>query len=143
MTRTEQHFESLFNRVSRELGKVDDTASTGIIGFTGGGPVSMCKVGDGAAYVTVELSLNPGQLASAEGLRFELLYRGDLSVGTVHSLLTAVGRLSMNAVLGDGHTIDMSGALDGAEVQMVQLALYSKAGMFRPKNGVYEVILVS
>ena len=88
MTRTEQHFESLFNRVSRELGKVDDTASTGIIGFTGGGPVSMCKVGDGAAYVTVELSLNPGQLASAEGLRFELLYRGDLSVKMVkHRIL--------------------------------------------------------
>jgi hypothetical protein len=142
MTHAEKHFAGLFNRLTRECGKVDDTALTGIIGFTGGGPVSMCKVGDDATYVTVELSLNPRQQASAEGLHFELLCRGDLSVDTAHTLLTAVGGLSMNAVLGDGHTIDMSAAMDGSEVRMVRLALYSKVGIFRPKYGVYEVIQV-
>lgn len=136
------HYARLFDRLARENGEIHNDAITGIVGFSAGGPDSMCQVGEERGYVTVELSLFEEQKVSAEGIRFELLSRSGLSSETTHAILTAIGNLSMNAMLGNGHTIDLTQVVQSPDVRQVRLQLYSKAGLLWSKYGVYEVVLV-
>lgn len=142
MKNTTAHYARLFDRLARENGEIHNDAITGIVGFSGGGTVSMCQVGEERGYVTVELSLCAQQKVSAEGIRFELLSRSGLSTETTHSMLTAIGNLSMSAMLGNGHTIDLTQVVQSSDVRQVRLQLYSKVGLLWSKFGVYEVVLV-
>jgi len=133
------HYQRLFRRLAREHGKVSEETISSIVGFDAGGPVSMCRVGE-VGYVTVELSLYEQQKVSTEGVRFELLCFAGLGEDTVRSMFTALGRLSMSAKLGSGHTVDLAQVLTGIDIQRVRLVLHSRAGLLWPKYGVYEVI---
>lgn len=137
MASTATHYERLFRRLVREQGPLANETLTSVIGFSAGGPVSMCRVGDG--LVTVELSLYEEQLVSAEGIRYELFSRIPIGEDLTREMFTALGNLSMTARLGDGHTVDLTHVLESPDVGQVRLRLHSRAGFLLSRYGLYEV----
>jgi hypothetical protein len=90
--------------------------------------------------VTCELAAYPEQRPSAEGLRFELLSTGDLSIDWCRSVFTALGGLSMHASLGHGHTVDISDVVgEGDPIAQVRLELFSSTDLEGERYGVYRV----
>jgi hypothetical protein len=134
-----EHYAALFSEVEKTLGPVSNDTHTAIIGFTAGGPISICRVGEGTIFVTVELSLNPEQKASSEGLKYELMSRLSLSMSDTQSLLTNLGGLSLDAVLGDRHTIDIGTVTPTKKIKKVRLSLHSSCVIGGSRFGVYEV----
>jgi hypothetical protein len=139
MATISQHYKALFAQLEAELGALASETSTGIVGFSAGGPVSVRRVASLDAYVTCELSLYPEQLASAEGENFELLARLPLTDSQAQALLTALGNLSMDARLGHGHTVDVAGVSGAGGLTVVRLSHYSSAVVDGKPFGVYEV----
>lgn len=140
MTDTAAHYATLYAQLQREVGALGDETSTGIIGFSGGGPVSMVRVAGRPIYVTCELSLYPEQVPSSEGERYELLCRLPLTESQAQDLLTALGDLSMQAELGHGHTVDVSGLGAGAGLDRIALQHYSSCQVGGAAFGIYEVV---
>jgi len=136
---TAEHYSELFARLESDYGELDARTLTGIIGFSAGGPISICRTRASGVYVTCELSLYDEQLESAEGLRFELMTREHLDQSTCQRLFTALGNLSMHEQLGDGHTIDMAQVIPGGVPAQLRLQLYSSTEMDGKKFGIYEV----
>jgi hypothetical protein len=142
MKTVHEHYERLFKPVVREYGSIDDNTITGIVGFGAGGPVSVCRTTSRKIYVTCELSLYASQHVSSDGIRFELLSRSSFGESATIAMLTALGNLSMSTDLGEGHTVDLTGALPELGITAVRLRLYSRVGVFRSKHGIYEVVPV-
>jgi hypothetical protein len=138
-TSTRTHYAALFADVEREFGPTLAETLTGIVGFSAGGPVSMCRLGTGGAYVTCELSLSSGQKISKQGLRFELLSRLPLSEADTQDLLTSIGSLSLEATLGDRHTVDVSAISPSPDIKKIRLMLYSSCDIGEDQFGIYEV----
>ena len=137
------HYNSLFYDAVREFGAVSENTMTGIVGFSAGGPVSMCRLGTGNTFVTCELSRTPEQNHSTEGMRFELLSRLPFSVADTQGFLTSLGALSMEATLGDGHTIDCRAVSPSLDIQEVFLKLHSSREIDGESFGIYEVCRAS
>src|SRR6185295_13271658 len=133
------HYDALFSRVEQQFGSAADETMTGIIGFSAGGPVSICRFGSQPVYVTCELSLTPEQKPSAEGLRYELLSRLALSLNDTQDFLTSLGTLSLEAKLGDRHTVDVSTVSPSQDIQKIRLSLFSSSEIAGVKYGIYEV----
>jgi hypothetical protein len=133
-----QHYHALFAALVAAYGRLDENTLTGIIGFNAGGPVSMCTIERKNIAVTCELSLNPEQQRSAEGLKFEFLSLGAFDVETTRKLFTGLGALSMDAVLGDRHTVDVSHIVETTE-PVVTLRLFSRTKIDSDDFGVYEI----
>ena len=134
-----KHYQVLFGELERKHGRLDNETLTSIIGFSAGGPVSLSKLAKKKIYVTCELSLYPEQKQSTEGLKFELLSLGAFNEDTCRTLFTALGNLSMNEALGDGHTVDVSGVMPSGEPAQVRLELFSEVDIGDGKFGVYQV----
>jgi hypothetical protein len=134
-----QHYKALFARLEGELGALGEETSTGIIGFSAGGPVSVRSIAGRDAFVTCELSLYPEQIASAEGENFELLTRLPLTDSQAQALLTALGNLSTHAKLGHRHTIDVAGVSGTGGLSVIRLSHYSSAVVDGRLFGIYEV----
>src|SRR5262245_14047367 len=124
--KAQRHYELLLRPVVERYGELEEGTLTSIIGFSAGGPVSLCKVQGRDIYVTGELSLYPEQRLSAEGLRFELLSSGDFEEHICRKLFTALGSLSMEAALGHEHTVDAAAALELEQPCIVSLKLFSR-----------------
>src|SRR5580692_9959924 len=118
------HYASLFANIERDFGPASAETLTGIIGFSAGGPVSMCRLGTKNVYVTRELSLSPDQKLSAQGLRFELLSRLPISESETQDFLTNIGALSLDATLGDRHTVDLTAISPSPDIKKIRLKLY-------------------
>lgn len=139
MSRYQAHYDALFAAVEAEHGKLDEETLTSIIGFDGGGPVSLSRIANRKLYVTCELSVYPEQVESIEGFNYELLLRDWLDEAAAQALLTELGDLSMRAQLGDGHTIDVSGIVPAGFPGIVRLQEYCRAFIGGRSYGVYEV----
>lgn len=135
------HYEALFAPVIARLGALSPSTLTAVVGFSAGGPVSIVQVEGQQAFVTCELSMYPEQIPSAEGERYELLCRMPLSDRQIQDLLTGLGALSMEARLGDGHTIDVSAFEVEPSLAVVKLSHFSSAVVNGERCGIYEVIL--
>jgi hypothetical protein len=102
-------YAELFKPVETALGPMDEDTLMAIVGFQAGGPVSLCTVGREkqpfATYVSCELACYRGQQPSTDG-PFELLITCN-DEGWARRVLTSLGQLSFDAVLGHGHTIDL------------------------------------
>ena len=141
--RSRSFYQSLFRKVVRDCGALDANTRTAIIGFSGGGPVSFVKVAEKPIFVTCELSQYSEQVRSVEGLKFELLARMRVTEDETRSLFTGLGNLSMQARLGDGHTIDVS-SLSGVEsLGIVTLRIFSTSRFRLRRYGIYEVVRVT
>lgn len=136
---SQAHYASLFSKIEAEFGPAHPNTLTAIIGFTAGGPVSVRRFGKAPVYVTCELSLNPAQQLSAQGLRYEFMSRLPLTDVDTQDLLTSLGALSLKSKLGDRHTIDVSAVSPSPNIRKVQLSLVASSDIGGMKYGIYEV----
>jgi len=134
----EHHYAMLFAPVEKEYGKLDPATITAIIGFSVGGPVSMRERKAARLFVTCELSVYEEQKSSTDGLKFEIFSKDDFDEKQARAILTALGRLSMEAHLGHNHTVDLSQIVE-ARSGVVSLHLFSKATIEGSEYGLYRV----
>jgi len=134
------HYSVLFREIERVHGDLDPETITSVIGFSAGGPVSLCQVSGKRLYVTCELSQYPEQCLSSEGLNYEFLSLDTFDEPECIKLLSALGNLSMSSELGESHTIDISGVLPSNQVTIVQLRLHSKCTVDSKNYGIYQVV---
>ena len=136
-------YNELYAPLEKKYGVLDEDAITSIVGFSAGGPVSLSKIEDKKLYVTCELAAYPEQLPSTEGLKFELFSVGSHSDDWCRTVFSALGGLSFEAQLGDQHTINISGLVEGPEAtDTVQLRLFSQTTIGYEQYGLYEVVSV-
>jgi hypothetical protein len=117
-------YQQLFTPLTGVLGPVDAESIAAIIGFDAGGPLNFCTIGAGrgplVSYVSCELAVREDQMPASFG-RYELLATCD-DEGWARSVLTDIGRMSLEVGLDDGHTIDLGPSLEeGASIQGVVL----------------------
>ena len=134
----EQHYSNLFEQLEDAYGKLDTDTITAIIGFSAGGPVSMCERKAARLFVTCELSVYEEQLTSTDGLKFELFSKDDFDEEQAHAIFTALGRQSMEAHLGNNHSVDLS-QIAKARSRVIRLHLFSKATIEGVAYGLYQV----
>jgi hypothetical protein len=134
----QQHYVTLFGALEAEYGALDGETITAVIGFSAGGPVSLCERRAARLFVTCELSLYEEQKTSTDGLRFELFCKDDFDEEQARALFTALGALSMEARLGDKHTVDASQIVK-ARTDVVRLTLFSRARIEGAEYGLYRV----
>ena len=134
----QQHYAKLFEQLQTQYGALDVGTITSIIGFLAGGPVSMCEKKSAGLFVTCELSVYDEQRSSTDGIKFEFFCKGDFDEDQARAILTALGRLSMEAQLGDDHTIDLS-QVANARMKAVRLHLFSKVMIEGADYGLYRV----
>ncbi len=135
-----EHYTTLYAELIERHGALNDETISSIIGFSGGGPVSMCQIGHEAIYVTCELSLYPDQICSTDGFRYELLSLGGIDEDACRAIFTALGDLSMEAQLGDTHTVDVSGIAGADGITAISLKKFSSSRIGDGMFGIYEVI---
>ncbi|WP_139181980.1 hypothetical protein [Pseudomonas flexibilis] len=131
-------YADLFSGIVNEYGELDPETLTAIIGFSGGGPVSLNKISRKNLFVTCELALYPEQKRSTEQLRYEFMATDFSDVGWCQSVFTALGNLSFNAVLGDKHTIDITGVSESGP-RLIRLSLFSRCSIDGGQYGIYKV----
>jgi hypothetical protein len=134
----QQHYAKLFERLEAEYGALDPDTLTAIVGFSAGGPVSLCERKAARLFVTCELSLYQEQKTSTDGLKFELFCKDEFNEAQARSLFTGLGALSMEAQLGDKHTVDASEIMQG-EIGIVRLNLFSRVMIEGMGYGLYRV----
>ncbi len=105
----QRFYQQLFRPIEERIGRVDEATIMALIGFDGGGPVSVCTVGRGrepfVTYVTCELSVRKEQQPAEFG-RYEVMMTCD-DERWAHRILTKLGQMSLESVFGQGHTIDI------------------------------------
>jgi hypothetical protein len=134
----QQHYARLFAPLEKSFGKLDDETLTSIVGYTMGGPVSVCKISAHRIFVTTELSVIEKQQRSTDGIKFELFSKGDFNEDRARKIFMALSNLSMTSRLGHGHTIDVS-CVTQKKNDIVLLNLFSKTQINRKKFGLYQV----
>jgi hypothetical protein len=117
----EKHYEALFGPVQDRIGPIDSDSLVGIVGFDGGGPISLSTIGVGRAeyptYVTCALSVRDDQ-RHEECPPFEVLIRCN-DQGFAWNVLTALGDLSLQATLGPGHIVHLDDLAAGGVVAIL------------------------
>ncbi|MPW30753.1 hypothetical protein F9L16_17345 [Agarivorans sp. B2Z047] len=133
------YYDIIFAPIEEKYGKLDEETMTSIIGFSMGGPVSMSSINSKRVYASCELSVYPEQKKSTDGYKFEFLSTGYFNAETCQNIFTALGNLSFNAQLGNGHTIDVSGVVGDGSVSLVKLSMFSCSTYLNEKIAIYEV----
>jgi hypothetical protein len=103
-------YRKLFAPLEELCGSVDRDTIFAIIGFDAGGPLNFCTIGRDRGnrlitYVSCELAVRKEQRPSEFG-RFELLASCD-DEKWVRSIVSDIGRMTLDARFGDGHTMDI------------------------------------
>ncbi len=125
----EAFYDQLFRPIETTFGKLDPNTIFHIMGFDCGGPLNFSTVGVEATstfvtYVSCELAVRDEQVASSDG-RFELMCHSN-DEDWVRLVLTSVGRLSLEAQLDHGHTVDVSQIVpDGATLRGIVLERFA------------------
>jgi hypothetical protein len=103
-------YAQLFAPIEVQLGAIDANSLVAIIGFDCGGPLNFCTVGKGrekfVTYVSCELAVRDDQKFGETG-PFEVMMTCD-SEEWVRKVLTDIGRMSLDGVFAQGHTVDIS-----------------------------------
>jgi hypothetical protein len=137
----QEFYSKLFKGLEEKYGSLDEDTLTSIVGFSGGGPVSLSTIENKKLYVTCELAVYPEQQKSSEKINYELMSVGDFTADWCRSVFTALGNLSMNAKLGSGHRIDISGLVEESDpIKEIKLKLFSKIEYEDKYYGVYQVL---
>lgn len=133
-----EFYKSLLQDITKKYGDFDAETLTGVIGFTGGGPVSLFTNANKNICVTCELALNENQIISKEGLNYEFISIDFQDLDWCQSVFTALGDYSLENALGDGHTIDIAG-LEEAGPSIIRLTLIYQTVLENKQYGVYMV----
>ena len=108
----EEFYSVLFAPLEATIGPVDDYTIFAIMGFDGGGPLNFCTIGANhkngpITYVSCELAVREEQVPTKKGgYRYELLTSCDKEPWA-RTVLSDLGRMSMNVALDHGHTVDI------------------------------------
>jgi hypothetical protein len=102
-------YRNFFARLEPSLGKIDHNTLVAIVGFDAGGPLNFCTsrgAGDlFPTYISCELAVRKEQQPSEFG-RYELVASCD-NEWWVRSIVSDVGRMTLETTFGDGHTLDI------------------------------------
>jgi Suppressor of fused protein (SUFU) len=105
-----EFYLQLFASLEADLGTRSARTLVPIVGFTVGGPLPFCTFGDRDTdfvhYVSCELAVNLSQKPCSVG-RYELLCTAD-DREWVRSVVSDVGRMSLDVCLDEGHVIDIA-----------------------------------
>ena len=106
-----EFYRELFAPLESSIGPINPAALMPIIGFDCGGPLSFCTIdstGSDAVttYVSCELAVRKEQKPCEVG-RYELLATCD-DEKWVRLVLTKIGRMSLETVFGNHHTLDIT-----------------------------------
>lgn len=118
-----EFYEQFFASLEQQIGRIDTHTIVSIAGFDMGGPLNFCTIGalngsEYTTYVSCELALCHEQLPGEHG-RYELLTSCD-DERWARSILSEIGRMSLDVAFGDGHTLDIGAWVDeGAPIQGV------------------------
>lgn len=108
-------YGQLFAPLERQLGAIDPHTIVALIGFDDGGPLNFCTIGARnesayTTYISCELAVHAGQQPGEHG-RYELLVSCD-DERWARSILSEIGRMSLDIAFGDGHTLDIGAWVD-------------------------------
>ena len=103
-------YRQLFTPLEASIGPIDRDTIVAIVGFDLGGPLNFCTIGreEGGpciTYVSCELAVRDDQKPSELG-RYELLSECD-DEQWVRSIVSNIGRMTMETTFGTGHTMDI------------------------------------
>lgn len=142
---SDRFYERVFAKVETRFGvSLDPDTISSIIGFSAGGPVSLRANQQKRLYLTCELAMYEAQLPSSDGaLRFEFITEGHFAEETARTLLTALGNLTQNSILGNGHTIDLTSIFGSIEPFIVKLELAIRFSFEKKSFAIYRVAPVN
>ena len=105
-------YKQIYAPLEATHGQIDTNTIVAIIGFDAGGPLNFCTIGRDVGssivtYVSCELAVRDEQLPNDNG-RYELLASCDQE-DWVRSILSNIGRMSLETVFNDGDTMDIGG----------------------------------
>jgi len=103
-------YAELFAPLEDRLGPIDRDTICAIVGFDAGGPLSFCTIGGKrdvrhVTYISCELAVRDEQRPSEHG-RYEFICTCD-DEEWVRSVISNLGRMSLETELGHGHTVDI------------------------------------
>jgi len=139
-------YRTLYEPLVAKLGPVDAETMFAIIGFGAGGPLNFCTFGRErgepiGTYVSCELAFYEEQQPSSAG-PYELLASCDNELW-VRSILSDIGRISMEVSFDDGHTLDISERVNDEGVRPpLQGVLFSEECRTRIEGRSYGVLRV-
>src|SRR5690242_1554660 len=104
----DEFYQKLFEPLIEQFGPMDRDTIVAIVGFDMGGPLNFCTFNQKSesgckTYVSCELAVRDQQQPSEFG-RYELLANCD-DEKWVRSVLSDIGRMSLDVTFGDGHTL--------------------------------------
>jgi hypothetical protein len=138
-------YRALFKPVEEQIGKVDPETMVAIVGFPAGGPPNLSTVGRRrrgfTTYVTCELACYAEQVASDDGGGpYEVLVTTN-ELEWALGVATGIGRISFEAALGPGHTVDLGPFAEPEDkLKGVVLERFSTVSLGRKKFGILRAI---
>lgn len=109
----QRFYRRLFAPLEKQLGRLDRDTLVPLVGFEFGGPLSLCTIGGQNAfvnYVSCELAVREDQEKGECG-SYELLIMCD-NEQWARSVLTNIGRMSLQVQFGHQHTLDIGAWVD-------------------------------
>ena len=137
-------YRKLFAPIEAAVGRIDPETIHAIIGFDAGGPLDFCTIGAHQGgrfitYVSCELAVRAEQKPSTCG-RYELMVSSD-DERWVRSIVTRVGRMSLEDRLGHGHTLDIGACVEATDViQGIVLETFCQAEIDGERYGILRCI---
>jgi hypothetical protein len=140
---TRAFYKRLFAPLEETLGSIDPDTLVAIIGFDAGGPLNFCTFGINGGvspviYVSCELAVRREQVPSEFG-RYELLASCS-DEQWIRSVVSDIGRMSLESRFGDGHTMDIGPIVDG--IAPIQGVIFEKVCSTRIRFVSYGVLRV-
>jgi Suppressor of fused protein (SUFU) len=139
-------YTELFAPLERTIGPLDSDTIVAIVGFDVGGPLNFCTIGHGkgrfTTYVSCELAVRSEQQPAEFG-RYELLTTCD-DEKWVRSIVTDIGRMSLEVAFDDGHTLDIGSWVEPTDfIQGVVFETVCESEIDGEAYGVLRVVGVS
>jgi hypothetical protein len=134
-------YRDLFAPLETAIGPIDRDTIVAIVGFDVGGPLNFCTIGrdNGEQFVTFvscELAVRAEQPASDLG-RYELLISCD-DEHWVRSIVSKIGRMSLEAPFGPGHTLDIGAWVESEDA--IQGLMFEKAATAKIDGANYGIL---
>ena len=135
-------YAELFAPLEPTIGPLDPDTIVAIVGFDAGGPLNFCTIGRGKSrfttYISCELAVRAEQQPAEFG-RYELLTTCD-DEDWVWSIVTDIGRMSLEAAFDDGHTLDIRPWVEPDD--LIQGAVFEKLFESKIDGEAYGVLRV-
>ena len=144
MNRYDLFYRELFSDVVFSHGPLNPDTLTSVIGFTAGGPVSLCTVRSTPSakyttYVTCELAVRADQRPSPSVGRYELLLTCDDEEWS-RRVLTEIADMSFTSTFKAGDTLDISPIVEPSDhLQAVAFETFSTRRIQRQQCGILRV----